>query len=224
MDNQVNQPYGTRTQQPENKCSNCGAALAPGQAFCATCGAAAPAPAPTMPKVNVCNKCGSVIQDGAVFCPTCGNNVSAAAPTPAIDAFNQTVNSKKSNMKKIIIGAVAAIVAVIIVIIIVANIGGSKNFNDMYTDIASESWCEIASDGTWMKLDTNPYNIDDYMNTTAWYKIKSVLTELGFPSSVAEEMNETRAMDGRQSASTDKYEVTWSYHPDIGLEVMFKVK
>ena len=75
-----------------------------------------------------------------------------------------------------------------------------------------------------MKLDTNPYDLDDSFNSTAWYKIKSVLVDLGFPSSVAEEMNETTALMGRQSASTSKYEVSWTYHPDKGLEAMFKIK
>jgi len=121
MDNQVNQPYGTQTQQTENKCSNCGAILAPGQAFCATCGTAAPAPAPTMPKANVCNKCGSEIQDGAVFCPTCGNNVSAATSTPEINAFNQQVAKKATNpnLKKIIIGAAVAVVAIVLAIVLI---------------------------------------------------------------------------------------------------------
>jgi hypothetical protein len=75
-----------------------------------------------------------------------------------------------------------------------------------------------------MKLDTNPYDLDDYNNTATWSKIKSILVDLGFPSSVAEEMGETRALDGKQTASTDEYEVSWTYHPDSGLEVMFKVK
>lgn len=124
MDNQVNQPLGTQTQQTDGKCSNCGATLAPGQAFCATCGTPAPAPAPATPKTNVCNKCGSEVQDGAVFCPTCGNNLSVAAPTPttpSIDAYNQQVAKKSTNpnLKKIIIGAAVAVVAIVLAIVLI---------------------------------------------------------------------------------------------------------
>ena len=34
------------------------------------------------------------------------------------------------------------------------------NFMDLYALLDSESWCEIGSDGTWMKLDTNPTDMD----------------------------------------------------------------
>ena len=37
-------------------------------------------------------------------------------------------------------------------------------------------------------------------------------------------MGETRSMDGRQSDENDKYKVTWTYHPDKGLEVMYEKK
>ena len=33
----------------------------------------------------------------------------------------------------------------------------------------------------------------------------------------------TRALDGRLSASTDEFEVSWTYHPDNGLEAMFEI-
>lgn len=121
MDNQVNQTFGTVTQTAENKCSNCGVALTPGQAFCAVCGTPAPAPAPA-PQANVCNNCGNEIQAGVAFCPNCGNNVSVAAPTPtapSIYAYNQQVAKKKSNMPKIIIGAVAAVLVVVLAIVII---------------------------------------------------------------------------------------------------------
>jgi hypothetical protein len=100
---------------------------------------------------------------------------------------------------------------------------GSQDFNDMYSSIESESWCEIASDGSWMEIDTNPYDIDDYYNSTALSKIKSINSDLGFSSSVYQEMLETRALDGRQSATSGKYTVTWTYHPDDGMEVMYKI-
>ena len=100
---------------------------------------------------------------------------------------------------------------------------GTKDFNDMYSNIENEYWCEIASDGSWMEIDTNPYDIEDYYNSAALSKIKSINSDLGFSSSVYQEMIETRALDGRQSATSGKYTVTWAYHPDDGLEVMYKI-
>lgn len=215
------QHYEAQGTNPTDVCPKCGATLGDGQAFCPKCGTPKGGT-----KKNVCGKCGAELQDGQAFCPKCGQKAGLgvdAGVSSAISQFNAGVQKKSKKKIGIIAGAVSAIIIIIVIIVAISS-AGAKNFNDMYSDIADESWCEIASDGTWMKLDTNPYNLDDYMNSTAWYKIKSVLSDLGFPSSVSEEMNETRAMDGRQSASTDKYEVTWTYHPDNGLEAMFKIK
>lgn len=55
-----------------------------------------------------------------------------------------------------------------------------------------------------MSLDTNPSNINDSFGTD------SILA-----------MN---AIDGRQGTSNDNYEISWSYHPNNGLEVLYKLK
>lgn len=47
-----------------------------------------------------------------------------------------------------------------------------------------------------------------------------VLFGLGVPDSVVAQMDSTRALDGRQSASWDGYEVLWSYHPDTGIDMI----
>ena len=93
-----------------------------------------------------------------------------------------------------------------------------------FADIADESWCDIASDGSYMKLDTNPYDIDDSFNSDAWNKIEEVNTALGFSEALMGKMGETRSMDGRQSDENNKFKVTWTYHPDKGLEVMYEKK
>lgn len=48
--------------------------------------------------------------------------------------------------------------------------------------------------------------------------------ELGFNGSVYSKMLETTALMGRQSEENDKYIVSWTYHPDDGLEVTYEVK
>lgn len=48
------------------------------------------------------------------------------------------------------------------------------------------------------------------------------LQELDVSSSVVSQMDNTRALDGRQSASWGGYEITWSYHPDSGLEAIIE--
>lgn len=48
--------------------------------------------------------------------------------------------------------------------------------------------------------------------------------ELGFNGAVYSKMLQTTAMMGRQSEENDKYRVSWTYHPDEGLEVTYEEK
>jgi uncharacterized OB-fold protein len=214
-------------------CSNCGAPLAEGQLFCSKCGT--PKATPTK---NVCSNCGSELQDGQEFCSKCGQKVGVAvAPevNSAINQFNADVQKTNENKKKLplIIGAV--VIAAVLIIVLISGGGGSakKDFNDMYGDIAGETWCTIASDGSYMKLDTNPYNEDDedftwtdYENyfTPANDAIERINKELGFSDALYEKMNSTTWSQGKQEQSNDNYVVTWTYHPDKGLEVMYELK
>ena len=54
--------------------------------------------------------------------------------------------------------------------------------------------------------------------------IKYANEELGFNGSVYSQMMKTTALMGRQSAENDKYRVSWTYHPDDGLEVTYEKK
>ena len=171
---------------------------------------------------GICPNCGAAVKPGQKFCGACGSDVSFVAP-----------EEKKPNFyaahKKlcILVAAAVVVVAAIVVLIICLCGGGKKNFRDMYADLAGNNWCEIGKDGSWMSLDTNPDNEDDYFGVDsieAMDAIEKVNRELGFNDSVAQEMQQTRSIDGRQSASNDDYEITWSYHPDNGLEVLYKLK
>ncbi|SLM93649.1 hypothetical protein [Brevibacterium yomogidense] len=46
-------------------------------------------------------------------------------------------------------------------------------------------------------------------------------TELGMPGHVTSEMEQTRALDGRRDASWSGFTVSWSYHPDDGMNAIF---
>ncbi|MFP4512489.1 MAG: hypothetical protein ACLFRV_06040 [Acidimicrobiales bacterium] len=48
------------------------------------------------------------------------------------------------------------------------------------------------------------------------------LEQLGFSPAVSERMGRTRALDGTQSAHGDGVNVTWTYHPDNGLQAVFE--
>ena len=93
-----------------------------------------------------------------------------------------------------------------------------------------------AQDGSYLKIDTNPYDkdVDDmtYVELSNFEKVQEdsmdairfVNGELGFTDALYSKMMDTTALMGRQSEENDKYRVSWSYHPDSGLEVMYEKK
>ena len=83
-------------------------------------------------------------------------------------------------------------------------------------------YCTIATDGLSLEIDTNPLDVDDYSSYTAWGYVKKVNSALGLPNSVTSSMNQTNALQGKQSKTYGIIEVSWSYHPDNGLEVTYE--
>jgi hypothetical protein len=47
-----------------------------------------------------------------------------------------------------------------------------------------------------------------------------VLRELETPAYVTEQIGQTRALDGRQTATWGDFEASWTYHPDNGLNLV----
>ncbi|MBP5661985.1 MAG: hypothetical protein J6X30_02385 [Clostridia bacterium] len=85
-----------------------------------------------------------------------------------------------------------------------------------------------------MELDTNPYDYDDDSSSfTRWSTanlddvmnaISEVNKTLGFSESLLKKMRNTTALQGRQTEENETYRVTWTYHPDNGLEVLYEMK
>lgn len=229
----------------KKNCINCGATLLSSAKFCPSCGqaqypAAAPAaqhpssiPQPTpAPQVSACLNCGTVLAPDAAFCPKCGTGVSAApAASPAAP------QKRKISKKWLIIGIVAAVLVVAIVVGVVVAVTSSNDssysssgtsspaskLSSAYSTYCNSSWATLGPDS--LSIDTNPNNVDDYINTDAYNAIKKVNAHLGLPSYLFDEMGKTTALMGRQTEtfSSAGISVSWSYHPDNGLDVIYKV-
>ncbi len=94
-------------------CARCGAALVPGDHFCAACGtpvAAAPPP---------CRHCGSALRPDATFCPACGTPVAVTAPAPAAAPAAAPASGSLKPLWWVLIGVGAAALVVIIVSVVV---------------------------------------------------------------------------------------------------------
>lgn len=57
---------------------------------------------------------------------------------------------------------------------------------------------------------------------TAFPQLRTMLDKLGFSEAVISRMGQTRALDGTQSAEGRHCNVTWTYHPDDGLQAVFE--
>lgn len=96
-----------------------------------------------------------------------------------------------------------------------------KLFSDLYDDITASA----PDDGSYMTIDTNPLNMKNgsiLFNDMALEHIQLTNNVLGLPSWIYEEMGKTRALDGRQKEVFDHVTVTWTFHPDQGLEVTYR--
>ena len=97
-----------------------------------------------------------------------------------------------------------------------------NTFSNVYSDYT----ITVADDGSYLMIDTNPNN---YKGNTAFAEtgldhIEKLNKALGLPDWLYEEMLRTRALDGRQKEDFDNIAVTWSYHPDQGMEVIYRTK
>ena len=54
--------------------------------------------------------------------------------------------------------------------------------------------------------------------------VACVLSELGVPESVVVRIDQTRALDGTQTAEWDGIAASWTYHPDVGLSLVMEVE
>ncbi|GGM65636.1 hypothetical protein GCM10011608_58590 [Micromonospora sonchi] len=55
----------------------------------------------------------------------------------------------------------------------------------------------------------------------AYAQLECYWTMLEMPDSVRAEVEATRALDGRRSGEWDGIRVSWSYHPDSGVQMVF---
>ena len=187
-----------------------------------------------VPAMVSCPKCGASLPTGTAFCGHCGSPVHASAPAQ---------KKKRITKKKLIIIIAAAALAVVIffsALLVgilafsnssspsgISNISTSteSKLRNAYNTHCSSTWATIGSDGSYLEIDTNPNNKDDYVNTEAYRAIEKVNDALGLPSYLFSEMGKTTALMGRQSETFDSLDlsVSWSYHPDNGLVVTYKV-
>ena len=130
-------------------------------------------------------------------------------------------------------GIILGVIAVVVVVVAFTLLHKSKfeQVREECVHIAGQ----VSGSGNYFTIDTYPDYFDGMdeavvkllqsdTQKNALEAIKYANKDLGFNDSVYSKMLKTSALMGRQSEETDKYKVSWTYHPDDGLEVTYEKK
>lgn len=149
--------------------------------------------------------------------------------------------SSKGDKKKLILagGGGAAVLIILLVAFVLLRQSEFEKVQNEAVQIAGS----ISSGDGYFTIDTNYMDIPSDKDTSdytqqelAWRiakpdeqskaleAIRMANEALGFNDSLYSKMMNTTALMGRQDAETKKYRVSWTYHPDRGLEVTYEEK
>ncbi|NYE48051.1 hypothetical protein HDA32_003171 [Spinactinospora alkalitolerans] len=82
------------------------------------------------------------------------------------------------------------------------------------------SGADIGDEGASLVID---HRGQDETGGLSYAQLDCVTNAVDAPDHVTAHMENTTAMDGRQSASWDGITASWSYHPDRGLDIVFSL-
>lgn len=197
------------------KCENCGKEVSDKTDKCIHCGTA-------IQRKVICKECNTEYLLSDKVCPNCGSKISV------LDSKVILENVKSKKGKNILIVVALAIVLLVIIVFFSSNgssIMSKIDMQSVYDTVGCTStYCEVASDGSYLEIDTNPYDRDDYSSSAAMKYIEKANLELGFTEALYNKMGRTRALDGTLTDENDKVKASWTYHPDKGLRVTYELK
>jgi hypothetical protein len=159
-----------------------------------------------------CQKCGKQNSTEASFCVGCGSPMGGevvAGDSP------DTIVLKPNRSKKIILSA--------LVVCLIAAAGFyflvSKKQNEVLSDAVNSckvgGQVHLAEDHKSLTFDGSPN--DDYVG------LRCILTALKAPSTILDRMSNTTALMGSVSGNWSGISVSWTYHPDNGLDCYFEL-
>ena len=142
---------------------------------------------------------------------------------PETEVNNATVNTAPKKAKPTLILGIVAVVVIVAAVLGISLTSG-PNFKKIYNKHCESTWAELGSDGSFLSIDTNPYDFEDdgIAYTAAYNAVKTVNKELKLPDSLFEDMGATSGADGKQEQQFKNVTVSWKYHPDSGLEVIYR--
>lgn len=118
-------------------------------------------------------------------------------------------------------GFVGGVIATLVVTGIIGAVGsaGSQSFQKAADtcNVAHTSGISLGDKGSSITIDTkgekdsSGASMDDAV---------CILSALGIPDSVVSQMDDTSALDGRQTATWADVNASWTYHPNTGVKII----
>lgn len=170
-------------------------------------------------RINFCKYCGCAVEQDMLFCPDCGKSLGKA---PAVVPMKRTASRKWG------IALLCALLIAAAVMLLPEREPKKTVFQKAFEAAGGRKlcgeWVTVFEDGSGMKIDTNPADKDDFYDSDAMDTIEKIHEQLELPDSLLEKMLTTRALDGRQSKTTKGIEISWTYHPNQGLEILYELE
>jgi len=134
---------------------------------------------------------------------------------------SSSVTVSKDLLMKVGAGVLSLIVVLGLVFFITGNRADSRLKDAVATcDVADASGITFAEDGQSLVFDGK--GEDDYIGGD-FYDVECLLNAMEAPSTVWAQMLKTSSLMGVQESNWDGISVSWSYHPNSGLNASFEI-
>lgn len=118
-------------------------------------------------------------------------------------------------------GFAAGVLATVLVATIVTAVGAASgpSFQSAAEECnaAHTAGISVGDKGSSITIDTKG---EDDSSGASFDDASCILSALNIPDSVTSQIDDTSAMDGRQSASWEGVDASWTYHPDSGMKLI----
>jgi hypothetical protein len=145
--------------------------------------------------------------------------VSDEAPAETTESAPEPAPARKPRSPWLFV-AVAAVLVVVIGLVTwaVTRSQGQGAMADAYSScsLSKAQGVTLGDNGHTLSIDTK--GNDDLVGADV-VDAACALVALKAPSSVITDIDQTRALDGKQTATWDGITATWRYHPDNGLQI-----
>jgi|LakMenEpi03Aug12_release.lakeMendotaPanAssembly.Ray.scaffolds.fasta_scaffold79210_2 hypothetical protein len=159
-----------------------------------------------------CQQCGHKNSTEDIFCVSCGSQLGGQIDP---NATTNTTASKPSQSKKVIAAVLGACLLAAGGFFLVMSNKQNEKLLDAVSSCEVEGKVNLAEDNKSFTFDGSAY--DDYVG------LQCILTTLNAPSTIWDRMTQTTALMGSISGDWDGISVSWTYHPDNGLDCYFQL-